>query len=184
MAEVKGRAVGLDAKLAELAAKLTKKTSLRVGFLENATYPATEGNAGVTHVATIAAIQNYGAPGKGIPPRPFFSGMVVKNSPTWGDDLGKLLAANGGDSQNALELMGHRMVDQLQQSIRDTNDPPLSILTLMARKHRRDGGTVTGATLGALANERRKGPPDLSGVSTKPLIDTSVLLMSADFEVK
>ena len=50
--------------LQELAGKIKSGQSVQVGFLAGATYP--DGKP----VAMIAAIQEFGAPAAGIPPRP------------------------------------------------------------------------------------------------------------------
>lgn len=93
----------LQAKLAEMAEKVSRPATLRVGFLEGATYPATKptgkktlakakkyakagpaaGSSGGKLVAMIAAIQEFGAPSVGIPPRPYFRRMIRAKSPTW-----------------------------------------------------------------------------------------------------
>ncbi len=44
-----------------------------------------------------------------IPPRPFFRTMIAKESPHWGDDLGRLLVANGYDAERTLDQMGESM---------------------------------------------------------------------------
>ena len=67
----------LDAALREMASKVAVPATLRVGFLENAKYP--DG----TPVAMVAAIQDYGAPGAGIPPRPFFRNMIADKQREW-----------------------------------------------------------------------------------------------------
>lgn len=126
MAVVKGgdRANKAIRKLAE---RLARPVTLRVGFLENARYP--DG----TSVAMVAAIHNYGAPRANIPPRPFFSNMVADKSPEWPAAISNLLQQNNYDIVRALELAGEAIKGQLQQSIRDTNSPPLRPATI-ARK--------------------------------------------------
>lgn len=126
MASVKGGDKAVKA-IYELARKLARPLTLQVGFLENATYP--DG----TSVALVAAIQNYGAPRANIPPRPFFSNMVRDKSPEWPDAIKKLLIQENYDVVRALELAGEAIKGQLQQSIRDTNSPPLRPATI-ARK--------------------------------------------------
>lgn len=139
---------GLDAKLNELAGKLGRgQREVRVGFFERARYP--DG----TPVATIAAIQNFGAPARGIPPRPFFSNMVDAQSPGWPDTFVKILKAADYDIEVSLERMGEHIAGQLRQSIRDTNAPPLAEATI-----------------------RKKG-------FAKPLIDTAVMFQSVGVEV-
>lgn len=144
MATIKG-GDKLEKAFTQLAARLSKPGTLRVGFLEKATYP--DGKP----VAMIAAIQNYGS--GHIPPRPFFSNMVRSKSKDWPKALAPLLKANDYDATLALRLMGEGIKGQLQQSIRDTNTPPLAPSTIA-----------------------RKG-------FDKPLIDTGHMINSVDYEV-
>lgn len=115
----------LEAALAEMAQRVSNPGTLRVGFLEGARYP--DG----TSVALVAAIQNFGS--GAIPPRPFFSNMIERRSPGWGEKLGNLLKLHGYDATRALQLMGAGIVGQLQIEIKETNSPPLSAATI-ARK--------------------------------------------------
>jgi hypothetical protein len=136
-----------ERELAELARKLAKPASLRVGFLQGATYP--DGKP----VAMIAAIQEYGAPGAGIPPRPFFRNMIAEKSSEWPKGVGDLLVATKGDVEQTLEVTGAAIAGQLRQSIIDLWEPPLAPSTIA-----------------------RKG-------FDKPLIDTGHMLKSIDHEV-
>lgn len=165
-----------DAAMRDLAAKLGKPGSVRVGFLETAKYP--DG----TPVAMVAAIQNFG--GGPIPPRPFFSNMVATEALTWPDKLAAILQANGNDVDAALRAMGEGIKGQLQKAIIDTNSPSLSAITLMLRRMRADNPSliVTGSVVGEAA--RRVAAGDSSaGVSTKPLVDSAHMLDSVDYEV-
>lgn len=144
--EIKGGQKARKA-LDDLSAKLNKAGTLKVGFLENATYP--DG----TKVALIAAIQNFGAPSRGIPPRPFFSDMVATKSPGWPKAMAALMVQHNFDARIVLDLMGQGIAGQLRQSIIDTNSPPNAPATI-----------------------RRKG-------SSKPLVDTGHMLASVDYEV-
>lgn len=137
-----------EAALREMAAAVSKPATLRVGFLEGATYP--DG----TSVAMVAAIQDFGAPAVGIPPRPFFRNMVRTKSPGWPAAIAKLLRANRYDAEKTLGQVGEGIRGQLQQSIRDTNEPPLAPATIAAKGF------------------------------DKPLIETAHLINSADYEVK
>lgn len=138
----------LERKLKEMMDKLGEGTLLRVGFLENATYPDGE------HVATIAASNEFGNPGNNQPPRPFFRNMVAANSPAWPLEIGKVVRAVDFDGKKTLQLMGERIKDQLQGSIRELVEPPLSPYTI-----------------------QKKG-------FDKPLIETSHMLNSVDYDVK
>jgi hypothetical protein len=114
----------LKAKLQEIANQTGKAKSLKVGFMADADYP--DG----TKVAMVAAIQNFGAPAAGIPPRPFFSNMVKAKSPRWGESLGNMLERTDFDGEKALNLMGEGIKGQLQRSINETNEPALSPVTV------------------------------------------------------
>jgi hypothetical protein len=180
----------LEAKLREIADKAGKANTVRVGFLENATYP------NGLHVAQVAATNEYGGTitvpehdttvnrkinkngefAKGgqfvkeseanfqtvhhvdeytvtIPARPFFRGMIQEHKGEWGSDLGKIIKAADYDSTVALGRLGQLVKDQLQESIREFSDPANAPSTV-----------------------RKKG-------FDHPLIESSNMLNSADFEV-
>lgn len=170
---------GIEKALAEIAKNVSKASSVDVGFLENSTYP--DG----TNTAMVAAIQEFGAPKAGIPPRPFFRTMIDAKSPEWGDAIGNLLVANDYDAAKTLGQTGAAIKGQLQESIIDTFAPPLSQVTLMLRKMRAEDPdlVVTGKTVGEAARRIAAGE-SADGVSTKPLVDSGHLLNSVDFEVK
>lgn len=138
----------LESALRDIADRVGGGGTVRVGFLENARYP--DG----TPVAMIAVLQDLGAPGAGIPPRPFFRNMIVQKAPEWGPAIGALLVDNDYDVERVLQLAGQAIAGQLRQSIVDTNDPPLAPSTI-----------------------RRKG-------FAKPLVETGHMLNSIDYEVQ
>jgi hypothetical protein len=119
----------LAAKLAELAKLVARPATLHVGFFEKSSYP--DGKP----VALIAAIQEFGAPSRGIPPRPFFRNMVAAKSGEWPAAIAGLLRANGMDAAGALEVAGQRIAGQLQESINQTNSPPLAASTIARKGH-------------------------------------------------
>lgn len=123
MAEIKG-GKKFEAALAKIAAELKKPGTLRVGFLEGGTYP--DG----TSIPMVAAVNNYGGSG---PPRPFFSNMVAKNQKGWPNLVAILLKKNKYDVQATLLEVGDVISQELQQSIRDTNSPPLAESTIEAK---------------------------------------------------
>lgn len=133
----------LDDELRRLGRKIGRGAALRVGFLENATYP--DGRS----VAMVAAANNFGT--AKIPARSFFSNMVADKSPAWGRTLANLIEKHG--VEKAMNLMGEGIRGQLQESIRETNEPPLAPATI-----------------------KRKG-------FDKPLIETSNMINSVDYEV-
>ena len=175
------KVVGGDALLTrteEISDSLRRASTLEVGFLEGATYP--DG----TPVAMVAAIQEFGAPRVGIPPRPFFRTMIAEKMPEWGPAIAGLLKDNDFDTRRTLSQAGEAIRGQLQQSIIDTNSPPLSPVTLMLRKMKAQDPSlvVTGATVGEAARRVAAGET-ATGVSTKPLVDTGHLLASVDYSV-
>lgn len=162
----------LEAKLKELATKLSKGAALKVGFLEGATYP--DG----TSVATIAALQNFG--GGSIPPRPFFTNMVEEKGPEWGEKLARLLAQHNYDVPKALESMGMGIAGQLRQSIVDTNDPPNSPVTALL-KQRFPRGDQTPDDVWQAFHDAANG--EAEGLTSKPLVWSGHMLASVDYEV-
>jgi hypothetical protein len=165
----------LDAYLREAAKNLKKASSLRVGFLEDATYP--DG----TPVATVAAFQNFGT-GK-IPPRPFFSNMVAAYGPTWPDKIAKLLKATDFDAEKTLALLGQDIAADLEQSILDTTGPALSQITLMLRKmFWSNPEDITGKDVGEAAARVAAGE-SVEGVPDKPLEWSKTMLHSVRSEV-
>ncbi|NKI68957.1 hypothetical protein GN109_05955 [Collimonas pratensis] len=120
----------LQSVLAELAKKVSKSATVETGFLEGATYP--DG----TSVPMVAALNEFGHMVQSKDgdyfqmPRAFFRGMIAENSPTWGEDLGKILVATDYDSTRALDLMGEHIGSQLQESIIKFNGVPLAESTI------------------------------------------------------
>lgn len=137
----------LKDKLAEIAQRARTAASVKIGFLAGATYP--DG----TSVPMVAAIQEFGAPSKNIPPRPFFRDMIAEKSPEWPDAIARLLVRNNYDAAQTLGQVGEAVAGQLRQSIVDLTEPPLADATI-----------------------RRKG-------FSKPLIDTGHMLASVSYEV-
>jgi len=167
----------LEQKLAEMAEKLGEPKSLRVGFLEGSTYP--DG----TSVPMVAASNEFGNPASGSPPRPFFRNMIAKSSPKWGDDIAAIATAAGFDAQKTFSLMGERIKDQLQQSIRDTMEPKLSPVTILLRE--RFGNNHHEITFDDVQRARVDVANGKKGsASDKPLIWTGHMLNSVDYEVK
>lgn len=139
----------LEAALAEIVKKLGKGAgTVRVGFLEDATYP--DG----TSVAMVAAINEFGAPSRGQPPRPFFRRMIAEKSGEWPEAIAKNLVATNYDTKLTLERVGAGIAGQLQESITNLTDPPLAASTI-----------------------KKKG-------FDKPLIDSGHMLNSVSYEVE
>ena len=138
----------LDAALAEIATKASSAARVEVGFLENATYPSGE------PVAMVAAIQEFGAPARNIPPRPFFRGMINEKSGQWPNAVADLLKANDFDAAKTLAQAGDGIAGQLRQSIASFAGEPLAPATVAAKG------------------------------SSKQLVDTGHMLNSVDYRVE
>jgi hypothetical protein len=113
--------------LASISMGIRRGGSLKVGFLKGSTYP--DG----TPVAMVAAVHNYGAPSRGIPPRPHGSNMVARYSPEWPDEIRAQLKATNYDARLTMNRMGALIRGQWQQSIRDGPFVPLKPATIRAK---------------------------------------------------
>lgn len=133
--------------LSDVATRLGREGTLSVGFMKNATYP--DG----TSVALVAMINEFGAPSRGQPPRPFFRNMIEAESDGWPGLIEGQLTASNMSTRVALDRVGATIVGQLKKSISDLMEPPLAESTI-----------------------RRKG-------FSKPLIDTTQMLNSVTHEV-
>lgn len=147
MVEIKG-GNKLERELLRMSIDAVKGKTLKVGFLSGANYP--DG----TPVATVAAIQDFGAPARNIPPRPFFRNTVKAGKQTWGADLASVMKKNKMDAAKALALMGEQIKGEIKNSIANGAYKPLKPATV-----------------------KRKG-------FDKPLVDTGQMLNSVDYEVK
>ncbi|CUJ00488.1 hypothetical protein [Achromobacter aegrifaciens] len=169
----------LMARLKEIADKAGDGGTLRTGFLENATYP--DG----TPVAYVAAIQEYGSPEAGIPPRSFFRTMISAKQKNWPRALGALAKNNDYDIDKALGQMGQGIKGQLQESIQALDGPALSPVTLLLRE--RFGNHPEEISFADVQQARRDVAtgtvPNVTGTQAKPLVWTGHMLNSVDYEV-
>lgn len=104
-----------------------------------------------TSVAYVAAIQEFGAPAVGIPPRPFMQPTVKEKKDTWVKTIEKSLpkvALGKMTAFDVLDLVGIQAAADIQTKISSIYTPPNAPATI-----------------------RAKG-------STKPLIDTGLMLAS------
>ena len=147
---------GMARILNKIAAAAAGKPEVRVGFLENSTYP--DG----TQTATIAALNEFGS--GNTPPRPFFRSMIAEKKGEWGPALGVLLAKNNYDILKSLRMSGEGIAGQLVASIDAFTDPALAPSTI-AKKSRGGVGNLHGVA----------GP-------SKPLIDTGHMRNSVSVE--
>lgn len=109
---------------------IEKGGTLKVGFLDGATYPAEDGRPSLS-VAQVAFWNEFGT--KRAPPRPFFRTTISEQSKTWGDKLGKAVVFYKYDGALALSAVGLSMKDDITASIARWTTPPNAASTI-ARK--------------------------------------------------
>lgn len=143
----------------------------KTGWFETAKYE--DG----TPVAYIASIHEFGAPGAGIPARPFMRPTVAEKREAWMRLLegGATEVLRGNvTASTVLETVAMRAAGDIAKAIKAVTAPPLSQLTLAARAHAGPNGRIKGgADLGVAA--RKYGP---FNVSTKPLVWTGQMIQS------
>lgn len=144
---------GLEKYLNGLAERLNA-TEVRVGFINGESYP--DG----TSVAEVAYKNEYGVPENNQPPRPFFRNAINEHSEEWVDAISRGIG-NGLDARTVLETVGAVVQGDVQESIATLVEPPLSQETIRRRR------------------ERKVMPTS----STKPLVDTRVMIGSVNYEV-
>ena len=112
-------------RVGSLSAALSKykemNASVRVGVLENATYP--DG----TPVAMVAFWNEYGT--KRIPPRPFFRTTVSEQKKNWVLSVQNLMKMHN-DPKRVMGLIGVNIQEQLVHSINTWSDPPNAPYTI------------------------------------------------------
>ena len=112
-------------RVGSLSAALSKykdmNASVRVGVLENATYP--DG----TPVAMVAFWNEYGT--KRSPVRAFFRTTVSEQKKNWVLSVQNLMKMHN-DPKQVMGLIGVHMQEQIVQSINTWSDPPNSAYTI------------------------------------------------------
>ncbi|WP_273761540.1 hypothetical protein [Aeromonas hydrophila] len=138
----------------DAAAANLQNLQLKAGFMEGATYP--DG----TPVPMVAAVNEYGDPARNQPPRSFFRNAIAEHEAEWHDAIERGLA-DSRPVDEVLNAVGDVIVGDIVQSISTLIDPPLSPRTIHARRSRKV----------------------LRNMSTKPLVDTKVMIRAVSHEV-
>ena len=110
-----------------------------------------------TPVAMVAATNEYGNPANNQPPRPFFRNAIAEHESKWLDAISRGLQ-KGVPIDDVLAVVGEMAVGDVVQSIATLMDPPLSPATIASRKSK-------------------------GNASTKPLVDTKVMIRDVHYEV-
>lgn len=146
----------------------------RVGWFESAVYE------GGRPVAAVAAGNELGIPSRSIPARPFMRPTVMDKQSAWANvaaGAAKQVMAGKITAHDAMDLIGLVAESDVAETIAGVMTPPLSPITIAARAYRKKGKQVTGKTIGEIAGKLKSGEGvDVSGVSTKPLNDTGLMI--------
>jgi len=116
-----------EARLKQIAERLGANPTVSVGFPEGSTYP--DG----TSLPLVAAINEFGAPSRGQPPRPFMRNTVAAHGREWPKAAANLLKANDYDAHKTLALVGEGIKGQLQETIHSGVPPPLAPSTALRK---------------------------------------------------
>ncbi len=148
--------------LDRVVSDLMSDSVLKVGWVEAQRYD------NGTFYAEAAATNEYGAPHKGIPPRPFMGPAVSENKNKWVElvksGAGKAVIGDTTMSE-VLDTVGAIAAGDVAKAIKAVTSPPLSPVTIAAR-------------LRKLKNKK------VSESLTKPLIDTGIMLRSISYVVE
>jgi len=117
----------LERYLQRLSANVSGSTRVDIGFMSGATYQ------NGTPVPLVAALNEFGVPARGQPPRPFFRRMIAKHKGEWGGQLGAYLEANDFKAAIALNKMGGLIGGELAESISELVSPPLAPYTIQKK---------------------------------------------------
>ncbi len=127
----------------------------KVGWFESARYPTGQ------PVAYIAAIQEYGYPEGGIPPRLGMRSTAAAKKPAWAgvaENCARAIIAGNMDMAQAMETIGLVAAGDLRKRITEVRSPPLAVATVEARLAGKKQGKVVSISI------------------SKPLVDTGHML--------
>lgn len=164
-------------------AELQRKQA-KVGWFESAKYE--DG----TPVAYVAAINELGPHA-----RPFMRPTIQERTQVWkavGKKGAKQVLDGEADAGHMFDMLGLQASGDIAKTITKITDPPLSPVTLLLRKRKKAGDKITGKTVGEAHREVNFVGPrqkldttlDFSGVSTKPLVDTGIMLNTLTYIVE
>lgn len=135
-------------------------------------------------VATIAAIHEFGAPGAGIPARPFIIPTAKKERAKWSKIIAtgiKKVIKGNATVFDVLNVVGIQAEADMQTMVASISSPALSPITVLLRKWRKNGRTITGKTVGQAARAINNGEDP--GSDNKPLNDTGYMIASINHAV-
>lgn len=138
--------------------KSVESARSRVGWFETAKYPGKK----ETPVAYVAAIQEFGSPAQGIPPRLGMRSTIEARRNAWRAIAKRGASAvliDNADGKFMMSLVAEAARGDFLKTIRGVTTPPLKPATVRARVRKREKGEIT-KTL------------------QKPLVDTGLLIQT------
>lgn len=156
----------------------------KVGFFAGQNYP--DG----TPVAYVAAIQEFGSPENGIPPRPFMRPTVQDKQGEWSAQIAggmRKVIKGQMSADDVLDAVGDAAAGDIVKTIAAGDFKALSPITLMLRKMRDEfkgnatAFQITGAMVGEAA--RRVAAGEQGSTRTAPLDDTGYMLLHVQHQV-
>lgn len=136
---------------------------VRVGFFEGSKYD--DG----TPVALVAAVQEFGSPKQGIPPRPFMRQAIAQNGRWWA----RLVEAGMNELANGKQATAHQVWDKVGLKAAGDVRKAISKVTAPALKK-----STVARRLAKMADNKTVGN------LTKPLVETGVMLNAVTHEVQ
>jgi len=170
-------------KLEKLIADADQNYYARVGILGGKRYAPKNKEEKGELVAKVAAINEFGAPKKNIPPRPTVRPAIKKNKKKYLQIFENMLAGLGETTTmpEILETVAISAVADIQAEIAKIQSPALRPSTIKARARER----VTAHHLIPLIDDKttKENLPEIGGL-TKPLINQAILLNSYTYDIK
>ena len=128
----------------------------KAGWFESSVYP------NGTPVAYVAAIQEYGYPAGGIPPRPFMRPTIARERANWRALMlsgAKAIVAGNETPYSVMDKISAKAAGDVAKTIASITSPPLKPATIAARARKRVDRSITTSL-------------------SKPLVDTALMINS------
>ena len=139
--------------------------------------------SGVT-VATVAAIQEFGAPGAGIPARPFIITTANKERSAWSKIIAggvKKVIRGNATVFDVLNNVGTQAAADMKTMAISISSPALSPVTVLLRKWRKAGRQIDASVVDQARSAISRGVDP--GSDNKPLNDTGYMIKSINHAV-
>jgi hypothetical protein len=162
----------------EKASKDLEGLTGRIGYFSSARYE--DG----TPVATVAAIQEYGAPSKGIPARPTMRPAIIKNQKQWANLFSagaKAIMAGNETARSVMTKVASVAAGNVREEIAALYSPPLKPSTILARM--RKAGISKSRRRRFSEGKSTEQDNKAIGNLTKPLVETRTMITSVTYEV-